>query len=321
VTDVPTDPFDHLDERIRAAALAEDQKRLELISRDWWISYPPGEDIILRLFELHDLPQRQRPPSLVVYAPPNSGKTAIIARFKALYAGRVARREADCDGVVVIQAPPTVDEKRLYLEILRSIGAAAPETTTARLRTIVINQLRQRRTRLLIIDEMQHALGQRARPNRHSPHPDHGSGDMDEGEVVAGEPVEPGGEAPEMLELVEATLDAIAQLVDHRVVRDRGLSRTGRGNDGLGSDPGQTGAQAVGVIGAVREDGLGPVALQKRRDGEDVVALARRDQEPHRSPERVAGHVDLGRQSASGTPHSRIEAPLFEPLPRPVVAC
>jgi hypothetical protein len=162
VTPLLTDPFEHLDERVRAAALADDPKRLELVSQDWWISYPPGEEIISRLFELHDFPQRQRPPSLVVYAPPNFGKSAIIARFQALFAGRVARMEADRDGVVFIQVPPTIDEKRLYLEILRSIGAAAPETTTARLRTMVINQLRQRRTRLLIIDEMQHALGQRA---------------------------------------------------------------------------------------------------------------------------------------------------------------
>jgi hypothetical protein len=51
------------------------------------------------------------------------------------------------------------------------------------------------------------------------------------------------------------------------------------------------------------------------------VALTWGDQEANRPSEPVAGHVDFGCQSASGTPHSRIEAPLFEPLPRPVVAC
>lgn len=157
-----SDPFAHLDERVRVHAVASDDERLALISSDWWISYPPGEDVITRLFELIDLPLRQRPPSIVVHAPPNYGKTAIIARFLALYAGRVSRQEADKDGVIVIQAPPTVDEKRLYLEILTAIGASAPNTTTAKLRSIVVNQLRQRRTRLLIIDELQHALVQRA---------------------------------------------------------------------------------------------------------------------------------------------------------------
>ena len=144
---------------------------------------------------------------------------------------------------------------------------------------------------------------------------------MHEGEVVAGEPVKPGGEASEVLELVEATLDPVAQLVDQGVVRDRGLARAGRGDNSLGPDFGKASAQAVGVIGPIGEDGLGPVTFQKRRDGENVVALTLCDQEPDRPPERVAGHVDFGRQSASGTPHSRIEPPFFEPLPRPVVAC
>lgn len=160
--DDTSDPFAHLDERVKARALATDASRLALTSSDWWISYPPGEEVITRLFELVDLPLRQRPPSIVVHAPPNYGKTAIIARFMVLYAGRVSRDEADRDGVVVIQAPPTVDEKRLYLEILTAIGASAPNTTTAKLRSMVVNQLRQRRTRLLIIDELQHALVQRA---------------------------------------------------------------------------------------------------------------------------------------------------------------
>lgn len=61
-----------------------------------------------------------------------------------------------------------------------------------------------------------------SRTNRHSPDPEQGRGYVDEGEVVASEPVEPCGEAAEVLELVEAALDAIAQLVGQGIVRDRG---------------------------------------------------------------------------------------------------
>lgn len=75
-------------------------------------------------------------------------------------------------------------------------------------------------------------------------------------------------------------------------------------------------------MGAVREDSGEAIAFQKRREGENVMrALPWCDQEPDGASERAADHVDLGRQSASGTPHSRIEAPFFKPLPRPVVAC
>ena len=81
------------------------------------------------------------------------------------------------------------------------------------------------------------------------------------------------------------------------------------------------GAQAVGVIGAVGENGGGPMAFQKGWNGQDVVALTWCDEEADGPTKAVARHVDLGRQSTSGTPHSRVEAPFFRPLPRPVVAC
>ena len=44
-------------------------------------------------------------------------------------------------------------------------------------------------------------------------HPDHGCCGVDEGDVVTHEPAEPCCEATEVLELVDAALDAIAQLV------------------------------------------------------------------------------------------------------------
>ena len=65
-----------------------------------------------------------------------------------------------------------------------------------------------------------------SRANRHSAHPEHGGGDVGEGQVVSGEPVEPCGEAAEALEPVEAALDAVAEFVDQRVVRDRGEGMT-----------------------------------------------------------------------------------------------
>src|SRR5690606_35385826 len=76
----------------------------------------------------------------------------------------------------------------------------------------------------------------RTRTNRHSAHPDHGCGEVDEAEEVGGEPVVSGGEAAEVLELCEAALDAVAQAVEGAVVRDRGSARTGRGDDGLSAD-------------------------------------------------------------------------------------
>lgn len=156
-----TEMFDHLDPRVQAAAIADDARRVAIISSDWWLPYPPGEDIIRRLFNLIDLPRRMRPPSLLVHGMPNAGKSAIITQFRALFDARAATQGSDPGAVVRIQAPPTVDEKRLYIEILGAVGAPTPETTIPRLRAMVVRQLQARNARLLIIDEVQHALDQR----------------------------------------------------------------------------------------------------------------------------------------------------------------
>ncbi|MFC5371009.1 TniB family NTP-binding protein [Brevundimonas faecalis] len=153
--------FDHLDPRIMASATADDAQRIAIVSSDWWLPYAPGEDIIRRLFALVHLPTRMRPPSLLVHGKPNAGKSAIIARFCTLFETQAAAQCLDPGAVVRIQAPPTVDEKRLYIEILGALGAPTPETTVPRLRAMVVRQLRARNTKLLVIDEIQHALDQR----------------------------------------------------------------------------------------------------------------------------------------------------------------
>ena len=65
----------------------------------------------------------------------------------------------------------------------------------------------------------------------------------------------------------------------------------------------------------VGEDGLRSASFQKRRSSEVIVALARRDNEVDGPGQAVAGHVDLGGQSASGTPHSQIEPPFWSRCP------
>lgn len=62
---------------------------------------------------------------------------------------------------------------------------------------------------------------ERSKLNRHSAHPDHCSGELDEAEEMDGASVVARGEASEMLEFVEAALDTVPASVDERVMRDR----------------------------------------------------------------------------------------------------
>ena len=63
------------------------------------------------------------------------------------------------------------------------------------------------------------------RTNPHSSHPQHDACEVDEGEVVGWQSVVAGGEATEVLELVEASFDAVSELVDDRIVGDGLLAR------------------------------------------------------------------------------------------------
>lgn len=121
-------------------------------------------------------------------------------------------------------------------------------------------------------------------------------------------------------------------LLKHRSMRLRSLWYAGsggsglgvsgsRGDDGLGSDLLPLSSETVGVANATNQHGGGRLASKESWDGEEIVALSGRDDEPGGPALTVAGHVDLVRQPVSGTPHSRIEAPLFELEARPIIAC
>ena len=75
------------------------------------------------------------------------------------------------------------------------------------------------------------------RTNRHSSHPDHDAGEVECGEEVNGAAVIACGDVPEVFELVEEALDAVAQPVGEAVMRDLNLAGGGRGNDGLRPAP------------------------------------------------------------------------------------
>ena len=139
---------------------------------------------------------------------------------------------------------------------------------------------------------------------------------MDEGEEVDGSPVVSGCDSAEMLELVEASFDLIAQLVEGEVVGDEAFSGWVAGDDGLGALAGDEFAQGVAVIGLVSDHVVGLEALKQGGRLRGIAALTRGEDNAHRAPPTVDGEVDLGGQSSSGSPQSLVLAPPF-----PVAAC
>ena len=115
-----------------------------------------------------------------------------------------------------------------------------------------------------------------------------------ESAVVGEELVISRGDAPEMLELIEETLDEIAFLVERLVVGERRAAVGFRRNDRLGVAFEDSLAQVIGVITLVGDDGFGFKSLDEIMCFGDVVALARPEQQADRIAERVGRGMDFG---------------------------
>ena len=97
---------------------------------------------------------------------------------------------------------------------------------------------------------------------------------------------------------------------------DEELSASIGGYDRLGAAVGDEGAQIVAIVCFVGDDAAGGHAGEKLGRGGDVAVLAGGEDETEGSAAGIGEGVDLGGQSASGTPQSLIPRPPF-----PFAAC
>lgn len=106
-----------------------------------------------------DKPARPRMPNLLIVGEPNNGKTTIVRRFAELHGQGFVNDDAEpVKPVILTEAPPSADEKGLYVALLERFWAPYRATDPLpKLRYQVIHQLRTCHTRLLIIDEF-HSL-------------------------------------------------------------------------------------------------------------------------------------------------------------------
>jgi type II secretory pathway predicted ATPase ExeA len=150
--------IDHL---IPAAAAELDLPREERISRlrrPAWIGYTRAQTILEKMENLLRHPGTHRMPNLLLVGETNNGKTMLIRRFAQVNPAQPVefgtRRE-----VLLIQAPPIPDERRLYFAILNALHAPySVSGLTAAKALLVLTVLRKVGVRMLIIDEIHHLM-------------------------------------------------------------------------------------------------------------------------------------------------------------------
>jgi hypothetical protein len=112
---------------------------------------------------------------------------------------------------------------------------------------------------------------------------------------VDGAAVVSGRDAAEMLELVDAALDAVAQFVEPTIKSvDANAPRVG-GDDSLCADGVNGLAESLAVIGGVGDDGLRFLLVYQGWRGDQVMNLPAGERKAQRSAERVDEQMDLRR--------------------------
>jgi ATP-dependent Clp protease ATP-binding subunit ClpA len=151
---------DHLNDTARAALELPDNERIDHINSEHWIGYGRATQILSRLEYLLNFPRKHRMPNSLIVGDTNNGKTMVVERFQQKH---MAYDNGEGDAVtlpvLVIQAPPTPDESRLYDEMLETLAAPfkASEKPSKKLFQIK-HILRQTSTRILIIDEIHNII-------------------------------------------------------------------------------------------------------------------------------------------------------------------
>jgi len=151
--------YEHIHPDFRHIMALSDKERIEFMDQPRWIGHKTAQQIMDTLQGLLHKPERPRMPNLLIVGDPNNGKTTIVRRFRDLCGQGYVNEEAEpVKPIILAEAPPSADEKGLYISILeRFFAPYRASDSTSKLRYQVIHLFRACHVNMLIIDEF-HSL-------------------------------------------------------------------------------------------------------------------------------------------------------------------
>jgi type II secretory pathway predicted ATPase ExeA len=152
--------MEHLNPAIREIVLLGQKERIQRIRAERWIGYTRSKEILDKMEDLLDYPSSHRMPNLLLVGETNNGKTALVNRFLSRHQAYIKQEiEGVKAPVIMIQAPPIPDEKRLYDSILKKVFAPFRVNDRVEKKQLqVIQILTRMELKVLIIDEIHHLL-------------------------------------------------------------------------------------------------------------------------------------------------------------------
>lgn len=152
--------MDHLSSTSRSLIDAPNEQKIFYTNTDRWIGYPRAKEILNSLEDLMCYPKTDRMPNLLIIGDSNNGKTKILKHFMKRYQVDIDEDTAlIIEPVVMVSAPSKPDENSFYIRLLQELSTPyiKNESTSVK-RERVIRVLKKRKTRMLIIDEIQHVI-------------------------------------------------------------------------------------------------------------------------------------------------------------------
>lgn len=159
-------PYTHIHEKFRHIVVLPDDERMKFIDTPRWIGYSRASEVLDVMQSLMNKVKQHRMPNLLLIGDSNNGKTTIIQEFVERF-GEVYIDEQLSMPVCLVQAPPSANEKDLYISLIDSFALPFRSSDSAgKLRYQVIHTLREAHVKILIIDEVHSMLTGTARQQR-----------------------------------------------------------------------------------------------------------------------------------------------------------
>lgn len=158
--------YSHIHEKFRHVVLLPDNERIEFIDSPRWIGYSRANEVLDVMQGLMNKVKQHRMPNLLLIGDSNNGKTTIIQDFAKRFGESYIDEELIIP-VCLIQAPPSANEKDLYISLIDSFALPFRSSDSAGvLRAQVVHTLRETHVKILIIDEVHSMLTGTARQQR-----------------------------------------------------------------------------------------------------------------------------------------------------------
>ena len=158
--------YSHIHKNFRHIALLPNSERIEFIDTPRWIGYSRANEVIEVMQGLMNKVKQHRMPNLLLVGDSNNGKTTIIQDFAARF-GESYSDEKLVIPVCLIQAPPSANEKDLYISLIDFFALPFKSSDSAGiLRAQAVHTLRETNVKILIIDEVHSMLTGTARQQR-----------------------------------------------------------------------------------------------------------------------------------------------------------